>query len=159
MKNKITEKLFTLIYTDPMTGVKNRNAYEEELDQLRRKNIKLDNVMVIAVEITNLKTINESYGNRTGDEIIKTVAKCLIKTIGTKSDVYRISSKEFMCITEKDVLGYISEFRDLISFENSGRKIPFIVSIGYMKFDVHTQKTIDDLIIGCDAKMCESRKK
>lgn len=31
MKNKMTEKLFELAYTDSMTEVQNRNAYEERL--------------------------------------------------------------------------------------------------------------------------------
>ena len=43
--------------------------------------------MMIAVEITDIKTISESYINRIGDDIIKTVAKCLIKTVGVKLNV------------------------------------------------------------------------
>ena len=31
MKNKITDKLFELAYTDSMTELQNRNAYEERL--------------------------------------------------------------------------------------------------------------------------------
>ena len=34
MKNKMTEKLFELAYTDSMTEVQNRNAYEERLKKL-----------------------------------------------------------------------------------------------------------------------------
>ena len=37
MKNKETEKLFKLAYTDAMTGVYNRNAYEETLEKLKTK--------------------------------------------------------------------------------------------------------------------------
>ena len=36
MKNKMTEKLFELAYTDSMTEVQNRNAYEERLKKLRK---------------------------------------------------------------------------------------------------------------------------
>ena len=36
MKNKITDKLFELAYTDSMTEVQNRNAYEERLKKLRK---------------------------------------------------------------------------------------------------------------------------
>ena len=33
---KMTEKLFELAYTDSMTEVQNRNAYEERLKKLRK---------------------------------------------------------------------------------------------------------------------------
>lgn len=36
MKNKITDKLFELAYTDSMTELQNRNAYEEKLKKLRK---------------------------------------------------------------------------------------------------------------------------
>ena len=34
MKNKITDKLFTLAYSDSMTEIPNRNAYEEHLKNI-----------------------------------------------------------------------------------------------------------------------------
>ena len=36
MRNKETEKLFKLAYTDAMTGVYHRNAYEEKLEKLNK---------------------------------------------------------------------------------------------------------------------------
>ena len=36
MKNKITDKLFELAYTDSMTELQNRNAYGERLKKLRK---------------------------------------------------------------------------------------------------------------------------
>ena len=37
MRNKEAEKLFKLAYTDAMTGVYNRNAYEEKLEKLNEQ--------------------------------------------------------------------------------------------------------------------------
>ena len=50
MRNKETEKLFKLAYTDAMTGVYNRNAYEEKLEKLNKVNARLDNIMVVIVD-------------------------------------------------------------------------------------------------------------
>ena len=42
MKQKAIEKLFKLAYTDAMTGVKNRNAFEEMREQMNKNGTNLD---------------------------------------------------------------------------------------------------------------------
>ena len=54
MKNKITEKLFELAYTDSMTEVQNRNAYEERLKKLRKTSANLSRITVIVIDINGL---------------------------------------------------------------------------------------------------------
>lgn len=116
MKNKITDKLFNLAYTDSMTELANRNAYEEHLKKLRRDNANLQNITVVVVDINGLKQINDSFGHHTGDEAIKTIADILKDTIGKKADVYRIGGDEFVCISENNPFPYIAQFRDTVSF-------------------------------------------
>lgn len=160
MRNKVTDRLFFLAYTDTMTGTKNRNAYEEALVELRNDTARLDNIMVVVViDVDNLSAINNTHGHRLGDEVIKTVANCLLKTIGTKADVYRVGGDEFVCIAECDISGYISEFRDCIGFENRTRTVPFSVSIGYMKYSSEVHRNIDELIIECDKRMYRNKRK
>ena len=95
MKNKMTEKLFELAYTDSITEVQNRNAYEERLKKLRKPNANISRITVIVVDVNGLKEINDSYGHFCGDDAIKTVAKALRDTIGLKADIYRIGGDEF----------------------------------------------------------------
>lgn len=87
MKNKMTEKLFELAYTDSMTEVQNRNAYEERLKKLRKPNANISRITVVVVDVNGLKEINDNYGHFSGDDAIKTVAKALRDTIGTKADM------------------------------------------------------------------------
>ncbi len=159
MRSKVTDRLFLLAYTDTMTGAKNRNAYEEAFVKLRNDAARLDKIMVVVIDVDNLTVINNTHGHHLGDEVIKTVANCLLKAIGTKADVYRVGGDEFVCIAECDISGYISEFRDLIGFENQTRKISFSVSLGYMKYSSEVHKSIDELIIDCDKKMYTYKRK
>lgn len=126
MRNKETEKLFKLAYTDAMTGVYNRNAYEEKLEKLNKANARLDNIMVVIVDLDRLKCINDTYGHRTGDDAIKTVADCIVRTVGKKADIYRIGGDEFVCIAERDISSYIAELRDLISFIKDLKRFLFM---------------------------------
>ena len=153
MRNKETEKLFKLAYTDAMTGVYNRAAYEERIAKLRKRNARLDNIMIVIAKIDSLKKIKETFGNRMGDDAIKTLASCLTRTVGIKADVCRVDENEFICIAERDILSYVSELRDLVSFENREKIYPFSVSLGYALFNPKKQKTIDDLIFYSDKKM------
>ena len=63
MKNKITDKLFELAYTDSMTEVQNRNAYEEKLKKLRKPSSNISRITVIVIDINGMKEINDSYGH------------------------------------------------------------------------------------------------
>ncbi len=159
MKSKDAEKLFTLAYTDSMTGVYNRTAYDEQLEKLRKKTARLDKMTVMVANVQGLKAVNDTYGHRTGDEFIKAVASCIVRTVGTKADVYRVDGDEFICIAERDILSYIAELRDLISFEAREKVYPFSLSIGYERFDSKKHKNIDDLLLGADKRMLKDKQK
>lgn len=118
MKNKAMEKLFRLAYTDAMTDLQNRNAYEECLEKLRSDRRVLDNITVVVVDINDLKRINKTYGHHTGDEVIKVVANTLKRTIGEKAQIYRVDGDDFVCISDKDIRSQISQFIDFMKFEN-----------------------------------------
>lgn len=158
MKNKMTEKLFELAYTDSMTEVQNRNAYEERLKKLRKTNANILHITVIVVDVNGLEEINDSYGHFSGDDAIKTVAKALTDTLGTKADIYRIGGDEFVCISESNVLPYISQFKDTISFIDREKLYKLAVSIGYSKYHEKYSKSIDDIICRADEKMYMDKK-
>ena len=103
MKNKITDKLFELAYTDSMTELQNRNAYEERLKKLRKPSSNISRITVVVIDINGMKEINDSYGHFSGDDAIKTVAKALRDTLGEKADIFRIGGDEFVCTSDSNV--------------------------------------------------------
>ena len=158
MKNKMTEKLFGLAYTDSMTEVQNRNAYEEKLKKLRKSSSNISRITVIVIDINGMKEINDNYGHFCGDDAIKTVAKALKDTLGTKADIFRIGGDEFVCISESNALPYISQFKDTISFIDREKLYKLAVSIGYSKYHEKYTKSIDDIICRADEKMYKAKK-
>ena len=158
MKNKITDKLFELAYTDSMTELLNRNAYEERLKKLRKPNANISRITVVVVDVNGMKEINDSYGHFSGDDAIKTVAKSLKDILGTKADIYRIGGDEFVCISESNVLPYISQFKDTVSFIDREKLYKLAVSIGYSKYHEKYTKSIDDIICRADEKMYKAKR-
>ena len=158
MKNKITEKLFNLVYTDSFTETLNRVSYDERLKKLRSKRTVFDNMTVAVVNLYELKQIVSAYGLHTGDEAVRFVADTLKKTIGEQADIFRVSDNEFVCIADKNILSFVSQFMDFMSFENKDRCMKVRVAVGYGVFNRKKHKTIDDLIKYYEMKMCRDIK-
>ena len=105
-----------------------------------------------------MKEINDSYGHFCGDDAIKTVAKALRETIGAKADIYRIGGDEFVCISESNILPYISQFKDIVSFLNNEK----VYKLSLIHISEPTRqkysKSIDDIICRADEKMYMDKK-
>lgn len=157
MRNRNIEKLLRLAYTDAMTGVYNRSAYEEKLKHIRRDRAKTDDITVMVAGLNGLKGINNRFGRHTGDEALKIVADALLKTVGKNGKVYRTGSTEFVCIATGKTLGRISEFRDLVAFEDAMHTYDFSVSIGYAAHAYNFNGDIDIMIKHCDRLMHADR--
>ena len=81
------------------------------------------------------------------------------ETIGTKADIYRIGGDEFVCISESNILPYISQFKDTVSFLNNEKLYKLSVSVGYSPYNEKYSKTIDDIIRYADEKMYKDKKR
>ena len=90
-----------MAYKDPLTNVKNVNAYAEikdELDEKIKRN-KLRELGLIVFDLNDLKAINDSKGHEEGDEALKEASN-LICNVFKHSPVYRIGGDEFCTILE-----------------------------------------------------------
>ena len=75
-----------------------------------------------------------------------------------KSNDSRLGGDEFVCISENNVLPYISQFKDTIYFINNEKLYNLSVSIGYSRFHEKYSKSIDDIICRADEKMYKAKK-
>lgn len=91
--NQLQERLSYLSFHDSMTGLYNRNFFEEELRRLDKgRNIPLG---IIICDINNLKHINDTMGHRQGDELIKKAARLIKKSFRPDDIIARIGGDEF----------------------------------------------------------------
>lgn len=150
MKNN---SLFKLAYVDLLTGMMNRNAYEERLQSFRNTPDSISKFSVAIIELDNLEYINNIYGQNTGDEAIKITARCIFDTLGEIGMCYHIGGGRFACVAVGDMSGYVSALRDLVSFETAN---DLSVSVGYVNYN-NKFKDIDEVIRHCD-KMIQDEK-
>ena len=98
--SKLVELQTTYAYYDQMTGLQNRRAYAEKIDQF------MDNrpseCCVVMADINGLKEMNDTHGHEAGDELIIGAAECLKQSFPGVELIYRIGGDEFCIIlTEK----------------------------------------------------------
>lgn len=84
---------------DALTGVKNKNAYEQRKAIIDTKidNGEQEPFALVVCDINNLKAVNDLYGHREGDTCIKN-ACAKICGIFSHSPVFRIGGDEFVAI-------------------------------------------------------------
>lgn len=93
-KRKMVSKLEYLSYVDLLTGVYNRNRYIHDLDSLELYTP--TSTGVIYLDINGLKVLNDNYGHRYGDYIIKKAADLICSVFNDA--VYRIGGDEFVIL-------------------------------------------------------------
>ena len=93
-KRTLTDELTVKSYLDPLTGLRNRLAYDETLGHLLGKEIPTG---VGFLDLNGLKWINDNLGHDMGNKALRRVCETLLKYI-QKEYVYRISGDEFVII-------------------------------------------------------------
>lgn len=126
-----------LAYTDPLTGVKNKASYIDEVGKMEvliaDENIKDFGIAVF--DLNGLKKINDTLGHEKGDEYIKEACKIICKYF-KHSPVFRIGGDEFVVILKGE--DYYDHKNILENFSNQimeeKRKNGVIIAMGFSSF-------------------------
>ena len=95
------KKWHKIAYKDALTGLKNRTAYVENINNLERNLPKDSHVSIIMIDIDDFKNINDTYGHDDGDEVLKFLGKLLKKHSNKAITSYRYGGEEFTIIFSK----------------------------------------------------------
>jgi diguanylate cyclase (GGDEF)-like protein len=89
-----------LAQRDPLTGAKNRRAFDEQLDQLWRQAVDNDKALAIAlIDVDHFKAYNDQYGHQAGDQTLRRVAQTVQKFVRQPPDLLtRYGGEEFAAI-------------------------------------------------------------
>ena len=79
--------------TDTLTGLKNRRAYEAQLESLKRE----EWAGVIFMDLNGLKAVNDTQGHKAGDAMICRFAQ-LLRGYYMSECIFRISGDEFVIL-------------------------------------------------------------
>ena len=88
------DRLAFLAFRDSLTGLYNRNAFEQE------RRATSPGTFVVYMDVNGLKAVNDSRGHAAGDLYLQKAAAALSRTFRRADDlVFRISGDEFIAFT------------------------------------------------------------
>lgn len=93
-RRKAERDAFRLARQDALTGLPNRRWFVEEFDKWSCRCAEREACAVFVVDLDNFKPINDVYGHRLGDEVLRVVAKRL-SHLAKGAAVARLGGDEF----------------------------------------------------------------
>lgn len=150
-----------IAYRDPLTGVKNKQAFQEmkaDVD-MRIDTLELKELGIIVFDVNGLKQINDNLGHEEGDKFI--IKGCeLICKMFQHSAVYRIGGDEFVAVLEGD--DYTRRTQLMDEFDNMMiehvRTGQVVVSAGLDVFRAGRDSNFNSIFERADQRMYERKK-
>jgi len=123
---------------DALTKVPNRLAYEKRIDDEMKRWQRFKQPTCIAVwDVDHFKRVNDTYGHRAGDRVLRSLADCVSSRIRSTDFVARYGGEEFVMILAgtmlDDAIRVVEELRVAISsigFHFRGAPVSITISAG-----------------------------
>ena len=153
-----------LLKEDRMTGINNRTAFEEQLQDIEDHVQDYDNAALIFMDVDGLKNTNDLYGHNAGDELIISAALCIKNVFATYGKCYRIGGDEF-CVLIFDSIENVDELlkqmdQEIVKYNRNNRYYLSIArGVSFLKDTEGKQKKISDWKYEADQDMYCNKKR
>lgn len=103
-------------YTDSLTGIANRKAFETEIIRIAQESDEAEKVFsLLLMDIDHFKSFNDNFGHQVGDQVLKLVSKTLIDGVKGRDLASRYGGEEFAIILPetgmKEAIGLAEQLR------------------------------------------------
>ncbi len=91
--------------TDTLTGVPNRLAYNERINyEFSRWQQSTQSLSICVIDVDKFKGVNDNYGHKAGDKVLKTIAEVCANNIREKDFFARYGGEEFVLLLPETAL-------------------------------------------------------
>ena len=100
-RKKAELALLELAHKDELTGLFNRKSFLDLADHSIKRAVRLKGrVAIMFIDLDGFKAVNDSFGHRTGDLLLKELAMRLISSVRVSDCVARVGGDEFLILLE-----------------------------------------------------------
>jgi len=162
---EIQRKLERLAITDDLTGLLNRRAamqrLEEEFARVQREGYALS---CIILDLDHFKLINDTYGHRVGDEVLRELAKRMHSSCRSYDILARYGGEEFLTILPRVSLTQAAQIAERIrhSFSSEpvewqGISVSVKASFGVAEVVENAAESPESLVIRADRALYRAK--
>ncbi|WP_157453664.1 GGDEF domain-containing protein [Clostridium sartagoforme] len=149
-----------LFETDPLTGAFNRNFFNSFVSKTNKFTMNLSKLGAINIDLDEFKSINDTYGHKVGDDVLKNFVLLLNKAFKKKSKIIRMGGDEFIIIIEntsnEEFISHIRFLNIITEVYNSVNKYPIKFSYSYCIYS-NDFNDIYDFFDHIDNKMYQNK--
>jgi diguanylate cyclase (GGDEF)-like protein len=164
-RNRMRVEMLSTAWEDELTGLSNRRGFQALTAQLIRSANRMNKgVFLVFVDLDGMKQVNDVFGHKQGDQMLKDAAAILTKVFRDSDVVARIGGDEFAVfgIEHNEEMTSVSIARlkkTVREFCAKGDK-PYVLSlsVGLARVKPCHNGCMDGLLAAADAKMYEDKR-
>ena len=150
--------------TDGLTGIQNRRYFDDALKEYLAEFKRIDKpIGLMILDLDHFKQINDTHGHNIGDEVLKSVARCLKELTRYHDVVARLGGEEFAVIVpniDGELLQKLAErIRRAISalpITSGNVRLAITTSVGLAIWD--RRETAEKLVERADKMLYEAKR-
>lgn len=150
--------------TDGLTGMQNRRYFDDALKEYLHEFRRIDRpVGLMILDLDHFKLVNDTYGHDAGDEVLRSVAKCLKSMTRYHDVVARLGGEEFAVVAPNMDIELLQRVADrmrkaiaALSIETSGVQLNVTSSVGLALWD--KEETAEEFYRRADKQLYEAKR-
>ena len=162
-RQQAEQQLRHLSETDALTGLANRRAFDQQLRKEFQRFLRYSHPFsIVMVDIDWFKRINDTYGHKAGDWVIRKTGEALGRLTAEDSLPFRFGGDEFLLLTREESGITAESIRQSIAAvckeEPSPIREPLEASIGVILAPWDSEYNMDVYLNQADEAMYEEKK-
>jgi diguanylate cyclase len=149
---------------DAVTGLPNRLAYEERVEQEMARWKRFNSALTMLVwDVDDFKSINDRFGHQAGDKALRVIAQSLKARLRETDFIARFGGEEFVCLLcgaqGQEALSVAEQMRHSVEsngFHSQGKPVPVTISCGVTSF--RTGDTLNAVFSRADKALYEAKR-
>jgi len=159
-------ELWTLAHHDPLTGIYNRRAFDDDWHAMHRSHgDSMPEQAFLLFDCDHFKAINDTYGHQAGDQVLRGLSESLRSALREGDRLYRLGGDEFATLLlsadtarARQVAERCMECVLAHDFTVYGVKEPVRISVGISSLDAADEDALQRLLRQADIAMYYAKR-